>query len=156
MKTKLLLILTLAASLLTFTGCKNTNPNIGPAMLRLGVSTTAGYSLMNNPKALPGVKAGASVICSVVNGTNVSPAAIVSALDAYGANNPETVFILNTAVSAYTLIYNSLPDTNVIVAQPYALAVCDGLNDALLFVSPPSAVLSSPRFQSQWPQMKFK
>lgn len=143
--------------LLGSTGCRNPNANVGPALLRLGVSTSAGYSILKHPEAVPGVRAGASVVCAAAHGTNVSPAAIVAALDAYGEKTPETVFILNAAVSAYEIVYAGLSDTNSASASPYAIAVCDGLNDALLLA--PSSVRRNAILRAnvpRWPQVKFK
>jgi hypothetical protein len=146
------LILSIAAvALLVTAGCKTANPNAGPALLRLGVSTTAGYSIMRYPQAVPGVRAGADVICAAAAGTNVSPVQIVAALDAYGVKSPEAVFILNAALGAYNIAYNGLSSTNA--AQPYAQAVCDGLHDALM-LSPTVALRNSVRLQ-QWPQVRF-
>lgn len=161
-KIPMILVVALTSLLM---GCA-TNSSVGPALLRLGVSSTAGYSLMKNPSALPGVQAGASVVCAAAHGTNVSPASIVAALDAYGQRTPEAVFILNSAIGAYNIVYNGLSSTNATSASPYALALCDGLNDALAMVSVPPVpggvnapprIVASPKAQSQyWPQIKFK
>ena len=163
MKSKLIALSLLAAAI-TLTGCKTNNQsNVGPGLLRLGVSTAAGYSLMKNPEAAPGVRAGAAIVCSVANGTNLSPAAIVAALN-NGPMDDESVFILNAGIGAYTLIFNGLSDTNnVATIRPYTLAVCDGLNDALLYV--PEGVAGGAARLNRiadkaptpgWPQVKFR
>ena len=144
---KLLLIPIVA--LLALTGCKTSNPNVGPALLRLGVSSGAGYSLMRYPAAVPAVRASADIVCAVAAGTNVSPANIVAALDAYNFNTAESIFIINAALGAYELCFNGLSDTGD--AKPYAEALCGGLQDALLLV--PS---KSFRSNEKWPQAKFK
>lgn len=162
MRTKLFCLLTLPC-LMLLGGCKNTggNANVGPALLRLGVSTAAGYAILQNPEAAPGVRAGAGIVCAYAHATNVSPAEIVAAINAYGELKPEAVFILNAAISAYSLTFNGLANTNAATASPYAWALCDGLNDALLLGGGANAASFSrspnllPVPDAAWPQVKF-
>lgn len=126
-----MLLIALAAALIAGSGCKSANPTVGPALLRLGVSTGAGYALQKYPVAVPGVRAGADIVCALANGTNPDPAQMVAALDAYGQKSPEAVLILNAALAAYEIVYEGLNNTNQTAAQPYAMALCGGLTDAL-------------------------
>lgn len=154
MKTKLFTLV--AALALTLTGCKNQNANVGPALLRLGVSTSAGYAMLDNPETVPAVRASTEIICSVAHGTNPSPAAIVEAVNAYGGNSQESLLILSAAIGAYNIIYNGLADTNATATSPYALAVCDGLRDALLFQGEPRWKRNLPAIKNgQWPQLDY-
>ena len=136
---------------LGLSGCGTTGSTVGPAVLQLGVSTGTAYSLTQYPTARPGVAAAALVVCSVANGTNVSPAAIVQALDAYGPLAPESVLIVNSALSLYEIIYAGLTPTN---SSPYAIALCNGLNQGLAFGQTKS--MPSPKGAEQFPQMRFK
>lgn len=146
---KRLFLIPILALALFVSGCASTNnSNVGPGLLRLGVSSAASYSIQRYPEAVPGVTAGKDIICSVAMGTDLSPVNIVAALYAYDQKTPESVFILNAAIGAYTLVYNGLSDTNA--AKPYVTAVCDGLNDALVG-SRDGRVLGS----TQWPQLHF-
>lgn len=142
----------LAVSLLALTlcGCAGTNSNVGPGLLRLGVSTSSAYAMSRYPESVPGVKAGASVVCSVASGEDLSPDRLVDALNAYGVKQPEAIFILRAAVGAYTLAFNGLSDTNK--ALPYLQATCDGLNDALV-MSPAERSLTVKR--NAFPQVRF-
>lgn len=150
---KKLILATILALPLIFSGCKSSNPNIGPALLQVGVSTGAGYGILKYPQAVPGVRAGADVICAAAAGTNVSPANIVAAIDAYGELTPEATFILQGALNAYSLVYNGMSDTNTTVVRPYAQAVCNGLNEALLLSGQRGpAVVVDP--DNKWPQLK--
>jgi hypothetical protein len=100
---------------------------------------------------------GATLVCAVAYSTNVSPAALVAALDSHGPWSPEAWFVLNGAVGAYNLAFNGLQNTNITVAAPYLKAVCNGLDGALMMPAPSPAarvtrqpVVVNPR----WPQMK--
>lgn len=164
---KKLLTPILFAALLT--GCAHTkpqNPSVGPAVLRLGVGTGAGYALMKYPQAEPGVRAGADIACAAASGTNFSPAEIVAALDAYHVNSPEAILILNAAMSLYSITVASVPQTNAAAAKPYAEALCGGLVDALtlygnpmdsvpLEVTPSSREAAKPRRLPPVPNKQF-
>lgn len=162
MKSKLIALSLLAAAI-TLTGCKTNQANIGPGLLRLGVSTRTGYALMKNPEAAPDVRVGAAIVCSFASGTNLNPAVLVEALNK-GPMSDEAVFIFNAGVGAYTLVFNGLPDTNnIALIQPYAQAACDGFNDALIGV--PEGIaggaarlnrIADKTSAPGWPQVKFR
>lgn len=155
------LLAPIAASLILFTvGCKSTgnNPNIGPSLLRFTVGTAAGYELSQRTEAVPAVRIAANVICAAANGTNLSPAQIIADLNTLGPQSDDAVFIIRAAVGAYTLIWNGYVGntTNVTELQPYLMATCLGLGDAL----PPTARDRAPAVKSdpKWvaPQVRFK
>ena len=91
------------------------------------------------------------VVCAVAHGTNVSPAAIVTALDAYGPLTPESVLIVNSALSLYEIIYAGIAPTN---ASPYAVALCAGLEQGLAFTQ--TKAIPSPKGAEQFPQWRFR
>lgn len=143
----------------------NPNPNVGPALFRLGVAQTAGWQIYKNhakhPEILAEVKAAADIICALAARTNVSPAAIVAALDATGNLNAQSWFIVTGALGTYEILYhgsdqNEAPRT----MQPYAAALCGGLQDAVLFPLPPvpgatkAMRRSAPVRDARWPQLR--
>lgn len=162
MKRKVLSLFTLSALAVGLVGCGTTGgtkPNIGPPMVRLGVSSGATYSLLKYPQALPAVKASAAIICSQANGTNLAPAAVVEAVNAYTEQTPESVLIVNSALSLYTLVWNSYGASavaNTPTLQLYLSATCDGLNDALAAQPAAGVVRNAPPQNPTWPQVKFK
>ena len=148
---KLFILLGVTTSLLA--GCA-TNSTVGPALVRLGVSTSAGYTLVKYPAARPGVAAGREIVCAVASGQDLSPVAVVAALDAAGvAWTPEAWFAINGAVGAYNLAWNGLGEPGTAKARPYLEAVCGGLTDAL---GAPAPVTRSAALEptSRWPQVR--
>ena len=144
-------------SLLFVVGCAN-NKN-GPLLLKTGVSFGTQYALLRNPAAKPPVEASAAIICATVHGTNVSPAAIVAAVNQYGQQTPESLLIINAAINLYSLTYNGLKETNTAAASPYAHALCDGLVEALAFSTFPAPQSNfrnnvPSRVDSHWPQVR--
>jgi hypothetical protein len=157
---KVLSLLTLAALAVGLVGCGTTsNTNLGPPLVRLGVSSGASYSLLKYPQAVPAVRASAAIICSQAAGTNLAPAEVVAAVDAYAEKTPESVLIVNSALSLYTLVWNgygAAAVTNTPALKLYLAATCDGLNDALATVPAPGVVRNAPPQNPAWPQVKFK
>jgi len=161
MKKKLFALFACICAAVVVSGCATSNPNVGPALFRLGVAQTAGYQIYRHPEARAGVKAAADIVCAVAAGTNVSPAAIVAALDATGNWNAQSWFIVTGALGTYEILYhgsdqNEAPRT----MQPYAAALCGGLQDATLFPLPPvpgatkAMRRSAPVRDARWPQLK--
>ena len=153
-------VITLAVLATGMVGCGTTasGPNIGPPMVRLGVSTSATYSLLKYPQAKPAVQASAAIICSQANGTNLAPAAVVEAVNAYTEQTPESVLILNSALSLYTLVWNSYgvsAVSNTPALKLYLSATCEGLNDALAAQPTTTVMRNAPR-NPAWPLVKFK
>lgn len=157
MKKEILSLLALVALSLSLVGCKSP---IAPGLVRLGVSSGASYSLLKYPQAAPAVKASADIICSQANGTNLEPASIYAAVNAYQNQTPESVLIVNTALSLYTLLWNGYGTdavNNVPQLKLYLSATCDGLTDAvgtLASPTPPSLVRASAPNQN-WPHVNF-
>ena len=160
MKKQILSLITLAALAVGVVGCKNPGAtNIGPPLVRLGVSSGATYSLMKYPQAAPAVKASAAIICAQAAGTNLAPAAVVEAVNAYSEQTPESTLIVNSALSLYTLVWNGYGESavsNSPTLKLYLGATCDGLNDALATVPVPGAVRAAAPVNKNWPQVKFK
>lgn len=128
-------------------GCKGPSSEIGPPMVRLGVSTGATYALMEHPEALPAVRASADVICSQAAGTNLSPTSVVAAINAYTKQTPESILIVNSALGLYTLVWNGYGAEavkNDPLLRTYLQATCDGLQDAL--AGQASASRNAPSF----------
>ena len=145
-----LLLLPLAIAI---SGCTTNNPGLNAALLKTAVSTAAGYELATHPAAIPAFKTAALVVCAAAHGTNVSPAEIVAAIQAQsGGMTPETVVIVNGAINLYELAYWAVSPTNS--PNPYALALCEGMNEAAMIASLPAsrsrnAVPQNPK----WPKV---
>lgn len=146
------LCLLLPVLLLLLSGCNN--PTVGPAAMRLSVATAVGYSVQKYPQAIPGIKAGADIICAQASATNLSPANVVAAVNAYTEMTPESVLILNAGLGFYTLLWNSYGENavkNSPLFQQYLLATCGGIRDGL-GVNGFSAQLSRQNCpQIRWP-----
>ena len=159
MKSKVLSLFTLAALAVSLVGCNI--PGIAPGVLRLGVSSGAAYSLLKYPQAAPAVRASAEIICSEANGTNLAPAAIYAAVNAYGQQTPESTLIVNSALGLYTLVWNGY-GAEAVNNSPnlklYLSATCDGLHDALggVPITPASPMtLRSAPVNKNWPHVNF-
>ena len=157
MKKEILSLLALVALSISLVGCKSP---IAPGLVRLGVSSGASYSLLKYPQAAPAVKASADIICSQSNGTNLAPASIYAAVNAYQNQTPESVLIVNTALSLYTLLWNGYGTdavNNIPQLKLYLSATCDGLHDAL----PPATAAGAPTVMraaaqnKNWPHVDF-
>jgi hypothetical protein len=153
-RTQILALVTTAWLASLSLGCKTaSNPALGPATVRLGVSSTASYALLEYPQAGPAISASAAVICSQAQGTNLAPSAIVSAVNNYVRLTPESALIVNSAINFYTLIWQSYGETAVKNSprlRTYLQATCDGLNDALAYVTNTNMVKSGTK-PVAWP-----
>jgi len=155
---KTLSLLSLAVLAVGLVGCGTTGTQIGPPMVRLGVSTGASYGLLKHPQALPAVKASADIICSQAAGTNLAPANVVAAINTYTEQTPESVLIVNSALSLYTLVWNGYGAEavkNTPALQTYLQATCDGLQDALAS-QPTSGVTRNAPPNPAWPLVRTK
>lgn len=154
-----LLVLAVLAAGLTGCGTTSSDANLGPPMVRLSVSSGAVYSLLKYPEAVPAVRASAAIICSQAAGTNLAPAEVVAAIDAHAEKTPESVLIVNAALSVYTLVWNSYGASAVAhtpILRVYLEATCSGLIDALTVVPASDGLLSATAQNPAWPQVKFK
>jgi len=139
--------------LLAFSGCTSTNPNVRPmthAAFTAAVTLGEQFALEAKPEAVPYARAATAVVCSVANGTNVSPAAIVAALNAANVTNATAKMIINSSLAIYNVVIMAYPvSTNQSEIREYAKDLCNGLTAGL----PPTnagleakhkAALSSP------------
>lgn len=148
----------MAALAVSLVGCKSP---IGPGVVRLGVSSGASYSLLKYPQAAPAVKASADIICAQAGGTNLAPASIYAAVDAYSQKTPESVLIVNSALSLYTLLWNGYGASavnNLPQLKLYLEATCGGLTDAVGTIPTPTAapaMLRAAPVNKDWPHISF-
>lgn len=146
------------AALVAFTaGCRHMTPEI----VQSGVTAGVRYGITKYPSAVPAVRISEQVICSAATGTNLSPAAVVAAIEASDwekAKTPEAVFILNGVILIYSGVWNSYGEdaiNNAPVFREYLGAVCLGIHDGLLGTIT-VAKINQPPPNVTWPLLKFK
>lgn len=103
------------------------------ALVQAAVTTGVEFGLLKATNAGPYVAAAGAVICASAASTNVSPEAVVAALEASDAaklKTPEAVLIINGSLAIYDSVWSAL-GTNTTKAAPYLQAVCNGINAAL-------------------------
>lgn len=149
---KTIICLALSACLLTC-GCSTITGKLTPPVVQQGVATGVSYSTAKYPTAIPYVRAAGEVICSAANGTNLSPAAVVAAVESSNATflkTPEGVLILNSALTLYIGVWESYGAeavNNAPVLKTYLQATCDGINQGL--------VGRTREVRGVWPIIKF-
>lgn len=117
-------------------GCSSVG-KITPALVQQGAATAVSYGVEKYPTAIPYIKVAGAVICSAANGTNISPAEVVAAVEASNAGalkTPESVLILNGALLLYTGLWESYGADAVTEhekLQLYLQATCNGIHDGL-------------------------
>jgi hypothetical protein len=137
-------------------GCSTTKPIVTPALIQSGVSTAVRYGTTKYPTSIPAVRVATEVICSAANGTNVSPAEIVAAIESSNFESlktPEAIFITQSIITIYTGAWNAF-GSDVDAAseiKPYLQAVCNGGVEGLAPVS-----ISRVAIVQRWPQLRFK
>lgn len=125
---KLFLIPILA---LVLVGCQS--PNARPmshALFTAAVTLGEQFALEQHPEAVPYVRAAVPVICGVAHGTNVSPQAIVSALEAANVTNATTRMIINSSLALFNVVISGI-STNQSEVRLYAQDLCNGLTAGL-------------------------
>lgn len=150
-------LISLLALVALTAGCKSVK--ISPAIVQSGVTASVMYGVTKYPSAIPAIRISEQVICSAANGTNLSPAAVVAAIEASEwekAKTPEAVFILNGVIMIYSSAWNSYGNdaiNNAPVFKEYLKAVCSGVHDGL-----PLTVARSidPTQNPKWPLLQFK
>lgn len=144
---------------LTFAvGCSSIK--ISPSTVQQGVATGVSYSVIKYPQVVPYLRAADDLICSAANGTNISPAQVIAAIErapsAAVLKTPEGVLILNAALTLYVGVWESYgvnAVNNAPTLQLYLKATCSGIAEGL-----PSASgnLTARRVsETGWPLVKF-
>lgn len=154
MKTKRYLPLLLLTATLILSGCKTSSgPIISPRLLQFGVQSAVTFGVAKYPEARPFVKAAEPIICAAAEGTNLAPAQVIEALGmADVLKNPESVFIVNTAMLLYQGIWNAYGTeavNNSESLQAYLHATCLGIRLGLQ----PDQVVAATR--AQWPMVRW-
>ncbi len=90
------------------------------------------FAIETHPEAVPYLRLATPIVCAAANGTNVSPAQIVAALQAAGITDPATKLILNGSLALFNIVVAGITDQSE--ARLYAQDLCQGLTLGL----PPS------------------
>lgn len=128
-----LLIMALLSVLVLEQGCTSSNPNVGPmthAAFTAAVTLGEQFALEQHPEATPYVRAAAPVVCAAANGTNVSPASIVEALNAAGVTNATAKIVINGGLALFNVVVVGL-GTNQTEVRAYAMDLCTGMQNGL-------------------------
>lgn len=128
----------LAGVCLLFMGC--TGPNQGPmthAAFTAAVTLGEQIGLETHPEATPYVRAAVPVVCAVANGTNVTPAEIVKALEAANVTNVTAKLIINGGLAIFNVVVTGL-GTNQTEIRAYGQDLCDGMRAGL----PPESAMA--------------
>lgn len=111
MKIKPFLFTIVACVALIAVGCSNTSPKMTKGLYVATVSSGVAIGVDRYPKAVPYLRVAEPIICAAGNGTNVTPAEIVAALQNSPAANavatPEGKLILNGALILYISLFDS-------------------------------------------------
>jgi len=150
-----LFVYTFALCTLLLTGCKSP---LSPLVTRQGVAIGVSYSVMKYPSAVPYLKAVTPVVCASANSTNLSPAAVVAAIEQSSAANalktPEGVLILNSSLLLYNAVWQSFGSNavaNIPTLREHLQATCNGLNDGLFATTATAAAKGN----NAWARVKF-
>lgn len=154
---KLISLIALAGFLV---GCGTIKSTLTPALVQSSVAATTSFGLSRYPQAAPAVRIATEVICAAAAGTNVNPANIVAAIEASDwskIKTPEATFIVQSGITAYTIVYNSWGAEAVNNSEQAVLflgAVCNGLK-----AGTPAATFGAPRMrhinQAEWPHLQL-
>jgi len=87
-------------------------------------------ALEQKPEAIPYVRAAARVVCAAADGTNVSPASIVDALQAAGVTNQTAKIVINGSLAIFNVVVSGL-GTNESEIRLYGQDLCSGLTAGL-------------------------
>lgn len=123
---------------LLITGCKS--PGLTKTMVQTAVSTSVAWGVLEEPKAIPYMRATVPVICSAAHGTNLSPAEVVAALQnspAEKLKTPEAVIIMNGVLGIYTAVFEAYGSD--IDDRPYLQAGLEGACAGIQLGLPPEA-----------------
>lgn len=111
-------------------GCAS--PALSKGMVRTAVSTGVAFGVLKDPTAIPYLRAATPVICAAAANTNLSPAAVIAALegsDATQFKTAEAVIIMNGALSIYSAVWAEYGGrvSNFPLLQAYLEGTCEGL-----------------------------
>jgi hypothetical protein len=151
----------LAASVLSafLIGCA-TNPTVGPAVTQTAVTGITAWALQTDANVRPYLTAAQPIICQLANGGTIDPAVVASALQSSSMNElktPTGTIALNAILACYESVYYSFGSSvQQSQAQPYLLAVCNGLTTALGTTANLEVMAKAPTGvpPSQWPHVK--
>lgn len=111
MKKLFISLATVVLCLGLLTGCKSTPIPMQKAVYVTTVSTGVAFGVERYPQATPYLRVAQPIICAAGNGTNVTPAEVVAALQNSPAANavatPEGKLILNGALAIYIGVFDS-------------------------------------------------
>jgi len=121
----------LMLGVLFLTGCQSPGGQaMSHAAFTAAVTLGEQFALEQHPEAVPYVRAAVPVVCSVANGTNVSPQAIVSALEAANVTNATTKLIVNSSLALFNVVISGI-STNQTEVKLYAQDLCNGMTAGL-------------------------
>lgn len=149
------LTISIAALLLAFVlvGCKNSSP----LTYSLATSTLVSYGLRNSPETAGYLRDVQPVVCSVANGTNLTPAQVVAAIESSGIDDSaEGRLVVNGILLLYISAFDSLGTgtNNTANVSPYAQAIfCDGFAWGLA-ASPSEMRSRNAPPKKVWPLLK--
>jgi hypothetical protein len=146
-----------AALLLLGVGCATSKPlTWQPMVLQTAVDLGVGAALGNNPDSIPVVAKVADAVCAAANTTNATQTTVAAALNSKEPYDERTRLILGIAINALNVIAYAVPPEQF---QPYARALCLGLQGALAWATPnpvPTGLPTGPppaRSNSKFPQI---
>ena len=116
--------------LLALVGCKTPSGPVGHAAFTAAVTLGEQFALESHPESEPYVRVGATAVCAAAHGTNVSPAAIVQALNLAGVTNAQAKLIINSSLALFNVVI-TYAGTNQTEARAYAQDLCNGMNAGL-------------------------
>jgi hypothetical protein len=121
-------------------GCGTTNQPLTRTVVTSLVKNGIKWGVQRSTNAAPYLEAAAPIVCSVANGTNLSPAVLTAALDAIPIQKPpEAGLLIDFVVSTYDGYFEHYVD-NWTANQPFLQSVllgcCDGMNQGLAAAKP--------------------
>ena len=101
------IFLPVVAAAILLCGC-STVKQITPKLVQQGTEAVVRFGVSRYPQAEPEVRIAGDVICSVANGTDLSPSNIVAQVKIIEPNlSPEGSLIINGGIMLYQGIWNS-------------------------------------------------
>ncbi len=111
-------------------GCKTPSGPVSHAAFTAAVTLGEQFALESHPEATPFVRVGAQAVCAAAAGTNVSPAAIVQALNVAGVTNATAKLIINSSLALFNVVIVAA-GTNQTEMRAYAQDLCTGMQAGL-------------------------